>query len=358
MGPIRGNSAAITRDALALKWNSPNLSLNGRGGQKQHGVDIYGADYLGRMTGIQCKRYEGPLKLTDVTEEVRNAEGFPGSLATLYMATTADQDSKLQAEVRSLSEQRSASGKFGVGVLFWEDIFTGLVRDHQAFAAHYPQLRLNVIEGSPSGKPDHLAAICLGYYGRHLSKFYDLTFGEIGFMAGQDPYEFQGILRVLAGSLSILPGSESSQLSVWLSEIDLKLFASEPQDRHYESARRLTKRFQDRVKILPSMSIQVAEANFIELGITIGFVYHSDREFGHDASETIFRQVAALFPSAISRLRERLSRIVGAPGYAAGPRLFGLVDAELRWGDAIGGELSPTVGGPQGPISKESLTKT
>lgn len=342
----------ITRDALALKWGSPNLALNGRPGQEQQGVDIYGPDYLGRMTGIQCKRYAGRLMLTDVTDEVENAEKFSGPLTTLFMATTADADSKLQADVRKLSEQRSVSGKFGVGLLFWEDIVTGLARDHKVLAAHYPQLRLDVISGSPSDKPDQLAAISLGYYGRHLSEFYDLTFSEIGFMAGQDPYEFQGILRILASSLSVLPSTERSQLSVWLSEIDQKLFAIEPRDRDYESGRWLTKRFEARVKIFPSMPSQISEANFIELGIAIGSVYHSDHDFGREASERIFRQVATLFPTAVSRLRERLSRIVGAPGYAAGPRLYGLVDAELRWGDASGGELAPSIEGLQGPGAK------
>lgn len=330
----------ITRDALVLKWGSPNLALNGRPGQKQHGVDIYGPDYLGRMTGIQCKRYAEGLKLADVANEVGNAEKFSSPLATLYLATTAEGDSTLQADVRKLSEARSVSGKFGVGLLFWDDIVTGLFRDHKVLASHYPQLKLDVLAGSPSDKPDHLEAINLGYYGRHLPEFFDLTFSEIGFMAGQDPYEFQGVLRILSSSLSVLPSIERIQLSGWLSEIDQKLFADEPRDRDYESARRLTKRVEDRVKILPSMPNQVPEANFIELGIAIGVVYHSDHDFSREASERIFRQVATLFPAAVSRLRERLSRMVDVPGYAAGPLLLGFVDAELRWGDASGGELT------------------
>jgi hypothetical protein len=326
----------MTRDAMALKWDSPNLSLNGRQGQAQHGVDIYGHDYLGRMTGIQCKRYEGPLKLTVVTDEVANAEKFLGPLATLYIATTADPDATLQAEVRKLSEERSSGGKFGVGLLFWEDIVTGLARNHNVLAAHYPQLKLDVITGKSSKNPDHLAAISLGYYGRHLSEFYDLVFSEIGLMTGQDPYEFQGILWILESSLAVLPDRERSQLSKWVSEIDQKLFAAEPRDREYEVARMLSKRFEDRVKVLPSMPNQIFEANFIELGSSIGFVYHSDQDFTREASERMFRQIAMLFPTSILRLRERLSRMADVPGYTAGPRLFGFIDAELRWGDATG----------------------
>jgi hypothetical protein len=310
----------MTRDAMALKWDSPNLTLNGRPGQAQHGVDIYGPDYIGRMTGIQCKRCEGPLKLTVITDEVGNAEKFPGPLATLYIATTADTDATLQAEVRKISEQRSASRQFGVGLLFWEDVITGLARNHEVLAAHYPQLKLNLITGSSERASDRLAAINLGYYGRHLSQFYDLTFSEIGWMAGQDPYEFQGILRILGGSLSFLPESEQNQLSDWLSDIDQRLFKSgERKRRDYES-----------------MIPHAPEANFIELGSSIGFVYHSDQDFTREASERMFRQIATLFPTSIPRLRERLSRMADVPGYTAGPRLFGFIDAELRWGDATG----------------------
>jgi hypothetical protein len=324
----------ITRDAMALKWGSPNLTLNGRPGQEQHGVDIYGPDYLGRMTGIQCKRYEGPLKLGVVTEEIGNAEKFTGPLATLYVATTANPDAKLQSDVRLLSEQRSASRRFAVGLLFWEDVVTGLALDHMILAAHYPQLRLDSIVGGPPDASTKLAAINLGYYGRHLSEFYDLTFSDIGWLAGQDPFEFQGILRILSSAVAILPSADRNQISGWLSETDQKLFGPD-ETRNYATARMLIKRVEDRVKILPSLG-ELAEANFIELGISMGFVYHSDHNFDLHTSERLFQQVATLFPASVTRLRERVSRMTDLPGYAAGPRLFGFVDAELRWGDASG----------------------
>lgn len=41
----------ITLSSLKIKWNSPNLTLHGRQGQLQNGVDIYGDDYLGRFVG-------------------------------------------------------------------------------------------------------------------------------------------------------------------------------------------------------------------------------------------------------------------------------------------------------------------
>lgn len=325
----------VVRDAMALKWDSPNLTLNGRPGQQQHGVDIYGPDYVGRMTGIQCKRYEGPLKLGVVHDEVENAERFDGALTTLFLATTSDPDTKLQAAVRALSEKRSASRRFGVGLLFWEDVVTGLARDHKVLASHYPQLKLDMVAGGVSNASSRLAAISLGYYGRHLSEFYDLTFSEIGWLAQQDPYEFQGILRIMGSALSVLPTAERSQLGGWISDIDQKIFGTDGAKDH-STARLLTKRIEDRVKILPAGVADFSDGNFIELGSSIGFVYHSELSFDRNASERIFRQVATLLPASVPRLRERLSRMVDLPGYSAGPRLFGFVDAELRWGDASG----------------------
>jgi hypothetical protein len=325
----------MTRDAMALKWESPNLALNGRPGQQQHGVDIYGPDYLGRMTGIQCKRYEGPLRSKVVTDEIANAEKFSGPLATLYLATTADPDATLQAEVRVLSETRSTNHHFAVGLLFWEDIVTGLSRDHKILANHYPHLKLDSVAAAPSDATTKLAAINLGYYGGHLSEYFDLTFSEIGWLAQQDPFEFQGILRILSSSVSILPRSDRDQLSEWLSAMDQKLFGAEG-TKDDETSRMLARRILDRVKILPSCLGQIPEANFIELGISMGFVNHSEHNFDRNSSERMFRQIVTLFPESVTRLRERLSRMIDLPGYSAGPRLFGFVDAELRWGDASG----------------------
>jgi hypothetical protein len=83
---------------------------NGRAGQKQDGVDIYGPDDIGRPVGIQCKRYKPPLELAHVTADVDKAGKFKGQLTTLFVATTADYDAKLQQQVRLLSDKRVAQG--------------------------------------------------------------------------------------------------------------------------------------------------------------------------------------------------------------------------------------------------------
>jgi hypothetical protein len=105
----------IVRDAQAQRWKSTTLQKNGRPGQAQHGIDIYGPDEIGRPVGIQCKRYK-TLKLKDITDEVSNAEAFQGRLTTLFIATTADHDARLQEQVRSISDKRAAEDKFAVAL--------------------------------------------------------------------------------------------------------------------------------------------------------------------------------------------------------------------------------------------------
>ena len=99
----------IVRDAQNLRWNT-SLQKNGRPGQAQQGVDIWGPDELGRRIGIQCKRYKKALTLKDVTDELNEADRFEGGLSALFLATTAAPDSKLQATVRGVSDQRVAQG--------------------------------------------------------------------------------------------------------------------------------------------------------------------------------------------------------------------------------------------------------
>jgi Restriction endonuclease len=132
----------IVCDAMSQRWKSPNLQKNGRSGQKQKGIDIYGPGDIGRRVGIQCKRYKGPLKLETVAKEISAAETFKGVLSTLFIATTADHDAKLQQEVRLLSDKRVASGKFAVALLFWDDIVNALLLNPAVFQAHYPQVLL------------------------------------------------------------------------------------------------------------------------------------------------------------------------------------------------------------------------
>ena len=106
-------------------WGDPHAQKNGRVGQNQHGIDVFGKSaYDGQLHGVQCKgknaNYGAQLTDKEIYEEADNAEGFDNTLSSLTMATTAPRDEKLQAVCRDLNE--SNVHKFTVSVWSWDDI--------------------------------------------------------------------------------------------------------------------------------------------------------------------------------------------------------------------------------------------
>lgn len=130
----------ISLSAVKQRWAGGAFFRNGRRGQGQNGVDIYGQVH-DDMIGIQCKNTIGGVSEKTVLEEVKNAESFVPPLAALYIATTAKRDAKLQEKMRILSVDRARNQKFSVHLLFWDDIVFDLAKDKEEFYKHYPHSR-------------------------------------------------------------------------------------------------------------------------------------------------------------------------------------------------------------------------
>lgn len=129
----------IVLSTSKIRWKSLDFFGNGRRGQRQDGVDVFGTSLEGKSIGVQCKNTLGRVKASVVRTEVKNAESFAPPIQAMYIATTAPRDSSLQEEVRVLSEARVREGKFSIGVLFWDDICSDLSSDEVEFFKHYPQ---------------------------------------------------------------------------------------------------------------------------------------------------------------------------------------------------------------------------
>jgi len=127
--------------AAKLRWGSPDFHKNGRKGQKQNGVDIWGDNEDGLPIGVQCKNTLSGLELSTVRSEVANAEHFVPPIKKLYVVTAGKRDAGLQKAIRELSQKRRGEDKFAVNVLFWEDICFDLAKDDEVFFKHYPQFR-------------------------------------------------------------------------------------------------------------------------------------------------------------------------------------------------------------------------
>lgn len=128
---------SLIQELYGKEWKDPNIHKNGRRGQPQKGVDVWGHENQNGKTdnfsGIQCKDKDvyPQKKLTykEVTDEVGKAEGFMPKLSHYYITTTVPRDSALQEKVRLFNEKQRKSKKLQVTIKFWEDVRDAVKRN-------------------------------------------------------------------------------------------------------------------------------------------------------------------------------------------------------------------------------------
>jgi hypothetical protein len=108
-------------------WNCPEIKKNGRAGQTQHGVDVYGIPFgEDKYYGIQCKGKDEytnkQFSEDEIRKEIKNAKSFQPSLKKLYFTTTAVKDAGIEEFVRKQNIENIANGLFEVHIFSWEDI--------------------------------------------------------------------------------------------------------------------------------------------------------------------------------------------------------------------------------------------
>ena len=108
-------------------WKCPEIKKNGRSGQSQQGVDVYGNPFgeIGYY-GIQCKgksEYsKSELTEKEIDQEIKLATEFEPALKKFYFATTASKDAKIEAYIRKKNIENIENGLFEVHLFSWEDI--------------------------------------------------------------------------------------------------------------------------------------------------------------------------------------------------------------------------------------------
>jgi len=135
----------LTRALFAAVWMTPFAQKNGRSGQQQHGVDVYGTPQTtpDKNFGVQCKGknegYGAKVTIVEFDAELAKAEKFKPTLGHWTFATTAPNDARLQEHARLVSEQRVKEGKFPVVAIGW-DTMQALLSSHQAVVEEiYPE---------------------------------------------------------------------------------------------------------------------------------------------------------------------------------------------------------------------------
>lgn len=106
-------------------WGDNASHPNGRRGQRQNGVDIYGRPAFNESyTGIQCKgkneNYGKELTIEEIDKECENAKDFSPQLDTFIMATTSPRDVIVQKHCREITSKKKYA--FEVDTWSWDDI--------------------------------------------------------------------------------------------------------------------------------------------------------------------------------------------------------------------------------------------
>lgn len=324
----------IVRDAQALRWKTTGLQKNGRPGQKQDGVDINGPDEIGRLVGIQCKRFKASLTMKEVNDEVGKAEKFKGNLSALFLATTAEHDAKLQGQVRELSERRVAQEKFAVALLYWDEIISSLLLNPSVFKAHYPQFQL--LDADAIDRERLIASLELGYYGADLWEAIVLILGEFGVMAQVDPDEIRAILRTIEHRVQqVLPPDEAAIILGSLGKVRKGFLTPKKSDADWDPIEFQAKRISSCIKSASSL-LSLGESNVLDLGIQLGRIYlHADSTPTASVRKDIEVKIGKIVkvPTTKSSIRNGFAR-ANAPesGYSWASHIYSLIDHEIRFG--------------------------
>ena len=143
----------LCHDLWRLMWNDPNTQLNGRQGNRQMGVDIFGFPYYANVFhGVQCKgrnaNYDSRLTAAEVDDECKDAEmHFKPGLESLVVATTSPRDPKVQEHCRVLTKDHTFP--FKVSVWSWDDIEEEIQFRPDIMAKYYPAIK-------PENLPDSI----------------------------------------------------------------------------------------------------------------------------------------------------------------------------------------------------------
>ncbi|WP_167343093.1 hypothetical protein [Nonlabens sp. SY33080] len=120
-------------------WQCPEIKKNGRTGQEQNGIDVYGIPINSKVYyGIQCKGKDeyvhAQLTEKEILNEIEKAKNFKPALAKMYFATTANKDSKIETFVREINVSNIDAGLFEVHLFSWEDIVDLIFENKETYS--------------------------------------------------------------------------------------------------------------------------------------------------------------------------------------------------------------------------------
>jgi len=109
-------------------WKIPNkIKKNGRLGQEQAGVDVYGIPKgETKYWGIQAKGKDdysnAKLSEKEILQEIEKAKKFQPKLGVYIIASSSNKDAKIEEFVRLQDIKNQADGSFEILLYCWEDM--------------------------------------------------------------------------------------------------------------------------------------------------------------------------------------------------------------------------------------------
>lgn len=119
----------------------PHAQEYGRHGQKQRGIDILGRrdGIHDHFVGIQCRRYDVPLKKAAILKDCRDALAIKAGLKEIIFATTSPSDIKAtDAAIEVESELRAEGHDLRVVLYSWSDLELKICQHPRARAFFFP----------------------------------------------------------------------------------------------------------------------------------------------------------------------------------------------------------------------------
>lgn len=125
-------------------WGDYASHPNGRRGQRQNGVDIYGKPpFRESYTGVQCKgkngNYGKELTIEEIDKECENAKGFDPKLDSFIMATTSPRNAKIQKYCREINSKKTYD--YELDCWSWDDIEEEVQCRPDVMEKFYPSIK-------------------------------------------------------------------------------------------------------------------------------------------------------------------------------------------------------------------------
>lgn len=120
-------------------WQIPDeIKKNGRLGQAQSGVDVYGIpNAKDNYFGIQAKGKDdyskAKLEESEIENEITKAKTFKPTLSEFIIATTANKDAKIEEFVRIKDLESRKNNGFKILLFCWEDIADLIEENRETF---------------------------------------------------------------------------------------------------------------------------------------------------------------------------------------------------------------------------------